>query len=214
MSGVTFSTVAGEDFDLNGNNGIKISNFTGGADSSQSDLIQIWDPATSGYYTFYYYNEEGWEEDWAWYEQTDSCKPVLSIGTAFWYKAKAGDGKSIQTSGAVESDDDVTVNLTSGKFNMVINPYPVAVDLNSADAAVIANFTGGADSSQSDLIQIWDPATSGYYTFYYYNEEGWEEDWAWYEQTDSCKPIIPAGTAFWYKAKAGANKSITFKKTY
>jgi len=214
MAGVTFSTVAGGDLDLNGENGITIANFTGGLDQTESDIIQIWKPANSGYTTFYYYNEEGCEEEWAWYDVEGEVDAVLPLGTAFWYKAKPGANKSIQTAGAVEMADDVKVNLTSGNFNMIINPYPVAVNLNSSEQAVIANFTGGLDQTESDIIQIWKPANSGYTTFYYYNEEGCEEEWAWYDVEGEVDAVIPAGKAVWYKAKAGADKSITFKKTY
>ncbi|MGN0832917.1 MAG: hypothetical protein ACI4RD_04615, partial [Kiritimatiellia bacterium] len=117
-------------------------------------------------------------------------------------------------SGVLESASDVTVEITGGNFNMVINPYPTPIDLNDASTVEFTNLTSGEDDTQSDRILVWNPVTSGYTTFFNYNAVGDEESWGWWDNTFEVDPVLPAGTAFWYRAKAGSGKKITFKKTY
>ena len=211
MSGIVFSNVDGTAIDLND---MTFENLTSGDEANNADKIQVWDPATSGYTTFFNYNLEGDEESWGWWDENFEVDPVLPVGTAFWYKAKAGNGKAMTHSGAVESDTDVTVAITGGKFNMVINPYPTTIDLNDDSTVEFTNLTSGDEANNADKIQVWDPATSGYTTFFNYNLEGDEESWGWWDENFEVDPVLPAGTAFWYKAKAGSGKAITFKKTY
>ena len=211
MSGIVFNSVGGGDVDLND---MTFPGVTGADNVDDSDTILVWDPATSGYTTYWYYYEDGAdEEDIAWYGYLDE-PTTLAAGTAFWYKAKAGSGKAITQSGAVESDADVSFNLTGGKFNMAINPYPTAIDLNDSDTVVFSAVTGADNVDDSDTILVWNPSTSGYTTYWYYYEDGADEaDIAWYGYLDE-PTSLPAGTAFWYKAKAGTGKAITFKKIW
>ncbi|MGN0832264.1 MAG: hypothetical protein ACI4RD_01280 [Kiritimatiellia bacterium] len=206
-----FSNVDGSDIDLND---MSFPGVTGSDFDATSDTILVWKPATSGYTTYWYYYEDGAaEEEIGWYGLLDE-ETTLAAGTAFWYKAKAGSGKQMTQSGALVPDADVTFDLTGGKFNMAINPYPTAIDLNDTATVEFAGVTGSDFDATSDTILVWKPATSGYTTYWYYYEDGAaEEEIGWYGLLDE-ETTLPAGTAFWYKAKAGDGKKITFKKTY
>ena len=208
MAGVTFNNI-GSDATFNLND-INIANATGSDQENTSDLVQIWNPTTSGYTTFYKYYEAEYPEDEGWYDAGGDAEPVVEIGMAFWYRARSGADKSITFSGAIEGADDVTVDLTAGNFNMVINPFPTAIDLNDDTTVTIANATGSDQENTSDLVQVWNPATSGYTTFYKYYEAEYPEDEGWYDAGGDAEPQIPAGTAFWYRARSGSNKAITF----
>ena len=212
MQGINFVKVDGTDFDLNAD--IAVANLTGGADESSADSILVWDPVKSGYTTFYYYYEAEYPEDTAWYDVNGEVDAKLTAGSAFWFRAVAGEGKSITVSGAVEGDDSVTFNLVGGKSNMIINPYPTPIDLNDATTVEVVNLTGGADESTADSVLVWDAVKSGYTTFYYYYEAEYPEDTAWYDVNGEVEPTLGAGTAFWFRAVAGEGKAITFKKTY
>ena len=209
MAGMVFNAVGGGAIDLND---MSFPGITGGDDDSNSDTIQVWNPATSGYTVFYYYADAGDPTYYGWYG-TLGEETTLSAGTAFWYRAKAGDGKAITQSGAVESDSDVTFNLTGGNWNMAINPYPTAITLGDTSTVEFAGVTGGDDDSNSDTIQVWNPATSGYTVFYYYADAGDPTYDGWYGTLGE-ETTLPAATAFWYRAKAGSSKAITFKKTW
>ena len=124
---------------------------------------------------------------------------------------------AVHADGIVSSDivGYSTDGMTGGKFNMggivFSNVDGSGINLNDM---TFANLTSGEDDSQSDRIQVWNPATSGYTTFFNYNAEGDEESWGWWDANFEVEALLPAGTAFWYKAKAGSGKAITFKKTY
>ena len=215
MTGVMFNAVGGGDIDLNGGN-VTIAGLTGGADDTESDLIMTWDASKNGYTTYYYYYEDGAaDEDVRWWDAGGESEPIFPAGTAFWYKAKSGTGKSVTISGAVESDADVTFDFTGGRLNMCVNPYPAAIDLNDASTVEITNLSGGADDTDSDLILAWDATKNGYTTYYYYYEDGAaDEDVRWWDAGGESEPVIEAGSGFWYKAKAGTGKQITFKRPF
>ena len=209
MGGVVFTTVNGGAIDLND---MSFPGVTGSDFEATSDNILVWNPSTSGYTKYYYYYDASAPDDNGWYGTLDE-ETTLPAGTAFWYLAKAGEGKAITQSGAVESDADVTFDLTGGNYNMVINPYPTAIDLNDSTTVEFAGVTGSDFEATSDNILVWDPSTSGYTKYYYYYDASAPDDNGWYGTLDE-EATLSAGTAFWYLAKAGEGKKITFKKTW
>ena len=209
MGGMVFSAVGGGAIDLND---MTFAGVTGSDYDGTADNILVWNPATSGYTTYYYYYDASTPDDNAWYGTQDE-ETTLPVGTAFWYRAKVGAGKSMTQSGAVESDADVSFDLASGNYTMVINPFPTATDLNDTTSVEFAGVTGSDYDGTADNILVWNPATSGYTTYYYYYDASTPDDNAWYGTQDE-ETTLPAGTAFWYRAKVGAGKSITFKKTF
>ena len=82
---------------------------------------------------------------------------------------------------------------------------------------VVANVTGSDYSGAADQILFWNAADSSY-TYYYYYDDGSEAGWSnvvgdeYFE--DENPDGLPAGTPFWYLAKDGTGKAVTFKKTY
>ena len=209
MGGVVFTAVNGGAIDLNE---MSFPGVTGSDFEATSDNILVWNPSTSGYTKYYYYYDASAPDDNGWYGTLDE-ETTLPAGTAFWYLAKAGEGKQITQSGAVESDADVTFDLTGGNYNMVINPYPTAIDLNDSTTVEFVGVTGSDFEATSDNILVWNPATSGYTKYYYYYDASAPDDNGWYGTLDE-EATLPAGTAFWYLAKAGEGKTITFKKTW
>ena len=209
MGGMVFSAVGGGDIDLND---MTFAGVTGSDFEATSDNILVWDPSTSMYTTYYYYYDATSPDDNGWYGTLDEAT-TLPAGTAFWYRAKVGEGKSMTQSGAVESVADVTFDLASGNYTMVINPYPTAMDINDGNAVEFAGVTGSDFEATSDNILVWNPSTSMYTTYYYYYDASAPEDNGWYGTLDE-ETTLPAGTAFWYRAKVGAGKTITFKKPY
>ena len=93
MNGIMFTTVGGDAIDLND---ITFTNLTKSDDPATADIISVWDAASSGYTTYYFYNGEGDEENWGWHDENWELEnATLPAGTAFWFKAKAGEGKAI-----------------------------------------------------------------------------------------------------------------------
>lgn len=211
---VQFGNVGTGTFSLND---IKTDNMTAAEISEEADAIQFWNPATSGYESYYLYSgpdaDDGWynaETDASFDDDYPTGKPA---GTAFWYIARGtGTGTGV-TSGEVESVNDVTITLTKGNYNLVASAYPTTLDLN---AMVCTGLTAGEGSDDADLIQFWVPATSGYEMYYLYAgpdaDDGWynaETDAAFADDYPAGKP---AGTAFWYIARGTGTGTITFTK--
>ena len=209
MGGILFTGVAGNDIDLDD---VTFTNLQKGEDTSSSDILQVWDPQNSGYTTYHYYNAEGDEDNWGWVDENwELPDSTLPVGTAFWFKAKPGETRTMTVAGGIESADEVTYEIVGGKFNMFINPFPAEIDLNDSKTVSIANYQGGEDTSTSDILQVWDPQNSGYTTYHYYNAEGDEDNWGWVDENWELPDAkLAAGTPFWFKAKPGEGKSITF----
>lgn len=190
-------------FDLNKD--IAFENLTPGEGNGDGDEIRVWNPRTSGYTTFFYYNDG---EEAGWYGMMDE-EPELEAGTAFWYLSpvKTAAPKSTVVSGTVEMESSVTDVITGGNFNMLISAYPDKLELNNTNSVEFANLTPGEGNGDGDEIRVWNPKTSGYTTFFYYNDG---EEAGWYGMMDE-EPVLAANTAFWFLAQKGDGKTVTYK---
>ena len=215
----TFNSVDGSGFQLNRD--LVVGNVTGSDYSGAADQILLWNASDSSY-TYYYYYDDGTEAGWSnvvgdeYFE--DENPDGLPAGSAFWYLAKDNDSTLTTTfSGAVENDEDVTINLTGGNFNMVASAYPTSLQLNDNTQVEWTNVTGSDYSGAADQILLWNAADSSY-TYYYYYDDGTEAGWSnvvgdeYFE--DENPNGLPAGTPFWYLAKDGTGKAVTFKKNF
>jgi hypothetical protein len=133
-----------------------------------------------------------------------------------WYLAANNDSNvKITFAGAVESDADVTYNLTRGNYNMIANPFPVAFDPNDTTKVEWTGVVEGEDFAGTDNILVWNPATSGYTFHYFYAGEGWTDDSGNGYFADDYPDGLPAGSAMWYLATQGdGNLSVKFIKTF
>jgi hypothetical protein len=224
MIGGNFTAIGTDGFCLNSD--FTGANLTAGGGVLDSDTILIYDANTSGYTTYYLYEGDP-DYQAGWYNagsdelfETDYPNG-LPAGSAFWYRAKAEttDAKVV-FSGEVPTDASYTRGLVRGKFNMVMSPYPVALDLNDAAQVTLVGATAGGGVLDSDTILIYDANTSGYTTYYLYEGDP-DYQAGWYnagsdELFETDYPDgLPAGTPFWYRAKAGTGDfSITFLKPF
>ena len=222
---INFTSVDGKGIQLND---IVGDGLHGAVNGDDADLIQIWNPLTSGYEKWYYYVDESdhtWDGWWDYPNGTTEFSEVhptgLANGTAVWYLShKNSTGGSATMSGAVDASKTVTLSLTRGNFNQVANPFPVGLQLNNADQVTWVNAIGNTDGDKADLIQIWNPATSSYEKWYYYVDESdhsWDGWWDYPNGTTEFSEThpngLPAGTPVWYNAKGilGQTFDVTFK---
>ena len=224
MLGGTFNGVGKAGYSLNRD--FKGENLTAGPDSFSADTILIHNAATGIYTTYYLYQGDGtYQAGWynagsdEWFD--DDYPTGLPAGTPFWYLAKSTTaGASGTFSGDVPMEASYTKDLVRAKFNMVMNPYPVALNLNDATEVTLTGATAGPDSFTSDTILIHNAATGIYTTYYLYEGDGTYQA-GWYNagsdnlfETDFPNGL-PAGKPFWYLAKAGTGDfSITFLKNF
>ena len=211
------------------NKDITVENVTASAGPASADQIWVWVPSANAYDQFFYYPGYGIEYSAGWCDMNDAFQDYienrpgyengLPLGTAIYYKAKNGEGKVITGSGAIESKDEVELTLAGNNFTMIGNPYPTSLQLNG-DKFVAQNATGNVNLFEADQIWVWDPSANAYDQFFYYPGYGTEYSAGWCDMNDAFQDYIEnrpgyengiaSGTAMYYKAKTGDNKSVVF----
>jgi hypothetical protein len=143
----------------------------------------------SGYVQYDYYAGYGWYQG-----VNPAGSTVISAGDAVWLKDGGGGAETIM-SGEVPSAASITNTLQVG-FNLVANPYPVALKLSDIPTASLSNgdsafvFTG-----------------SGYVQYDYYAGYGWYQG-----VNPAGSTTIPVGSGFWLSTAAGGD--LVFSKSF
>ena len=183
--------------------------------------IQVLNSDGLGYTKYYYISDaydandnpvsgNCWADDGG-YIATAADAQALSKG--FWFKS--AENGTINCSGQVSATSEIQNSPTANQFNIVANPYPVALGLNSAGTA---GFTPGAYGDGTDFsfgnapqIQVLNSDGLGYTKFYYISDaydsndnpvsgNCWADDGGYIVTGTQ----VPVGQSFWVKsASAG-----------
>ena len=148
-----------------------------------SDTISRWN-ATTGEYDSAYFNEAtGTWKDWA-----TGRDPAFAFNASEGFLvnvSSAHSAKDLMFVGEVSGYARVTPLKTGA--NLVATAYPVEVSL--ADSGLLSSgFTGGADRTESDLIQWWNNTTSNYDTIFYDTLTSQWRNWDGTPATRTFKP--------------------------
>ena len=233
-----FTAVAGGNMKLT--EAMTGANWYPNDDANQADNIKVWDATTGGYVSYYYWEDDTHEYD-GWYDCKtgfsffDDCPENadgLETGWTAWYLSRGGENPNVTFSGAVESADDFKVTIYGGSYNLIANPFPSSFQPNADQPWWVRSEpklvdwngpTANDDANQADNIKLWDAATGGYTTYYYWEDSSHEYD-GWYDaktgfnffEDDPDRPEntngIKGGEVFWYLSRAakGNNRNITF----
>ena len=202
--------------------------------SSTGDQIQIPDPIT-GLYTSYYLSDGNFsgrtgtvyypERDGKWFKGTATtpATDVMKPGTTFWYiSTKFDTAYPITVAGAVATDATKSFEINK-TYTLIANPYPTALKLNGVAGETFVGRQDGmksGNSSSGDQIQIPDPIT-GLYASYYLSDGNFsgrtgtvyypERDGKWFKGTATTETTdsIPAGMGGWYIRMGTATFDIT-----
>ena len=226
-------------------NALKVANPCGAETSDDADNLLVWgfnDQGIGGYVTYAYYADgtgqwDGWWDASMTYEFDDCAENAggIEAGYCFWYLSRGATAPSVTVSGAVAGEDDISFTLRTGKYNMLCNPFPVNLKLNSwvDSTGKSAAVTGdkqvdwgsplGADNSDdADNILVWgfnDQGIGGYVTYAYYADGTGDWDGWWdasmtytFEQVSGNENGLSVGQAFWYLSNkaAGSTQTVTF----
>ena len=197
--------------------------FVGGVDTSDScPIMQIWSAEGSAYTSWYFWKDStgkttakkhnfwGRDDDKDKYDEYMAA--TVDLGQAVWFQPKADC--TIQVAGQVAEVNTSTVDVKPGQWNMIANPWPIALNINSgvnwAAQVEAGNLTGGADTSDScPIIQIWDSEASGYTSWYFWKDStgkttakkhnfwGRDDDKDKYDEYMAA--TVPVGYGFWFK---------------
>ena len=190
-----------------------------GSDTTMNNAPQIQVLNADGLgYTKYYYisdaydsNENSvsgncWADD-AGYIVTAS--DVIALSKGFWFKAMAAG--TITASGEVSATSEIANSPTANQFNIVANPYPVALGLNSADTTgfTAGEYGDGSDTTMNNApqIQVLNADGLGYTKFYYIGDaydsnenpvsgNCWADDAGYIVKGTQ----VPVGQSFWVKS--------------
>ena len=178
-------------------------------------MIQVLTSDGKGYSYYYYINDADdgsgnyvateWVDAQG-YNLTAEAAQELSKG--FWFKsATAG---TLTCAGQVLSVDTFQRTVPAGQFEIVANPYPVALALNTPTTS---GFTPGTYGDGNDvtmnnapMIQVLSADGKGYAYYYYINDADdgagnyTATEWVDGQGYNLTGTQVPAGQAFWIKS--------------
>ncbi len=229
MVAVQFADVGASADVANFNNFFSTTCAPGEYASMRSDAPMIEVLQSNGLgYDFYYYISDALDSDGApvdgpcWADQygdrvTDADLQALSKG--FWFKAF--DDGTITCAGQVSNTAEIKNSPTANQFNIVANPYPVPLALNSIVSADFTPGEYGTDGSSmrsgAPMIEVLQSNGLGY-DFYYYISDAFDSDgqpvegacWADQYGDAATGTQVPVGQSFWVKSASAG--SFTFAK--
>ena len=207
--------------------------FKGGDAIANSPEIQVWDPEKGGVgdYDHYYFwsasKPAGYSNYWA----GSNLKPqwaaaqniTIDLGKGVWFRCY--EDCTITCAGQVSEATFDPIATKAGKWNLIANPYPVALVLNNNVNWYEAGLRGGDGIENAPEIQVWDPVKGGVgdYDHYYFwtasKPVGYSNYWA----TSNLKPqykadlAVPVGRGFWLKyskdkSSTGGDLTFTFTR--
>ena len=218
MLGVQFQKVGGGALSIN--EAFKepaIGTFVGTTTDTSSDRLQVWNPQTQNYASY-------WFGDWAdsedynrkWYplgSDEYATENVVEPGVGIWFISKNVNSANALIVGEVISTN-ITIKFKAGGLTAWSNPFPVPLSLSDvSDGGTIdwvnSDLTGAASDSASDRLLIWNPLTQNYAT-YWFGDWDDDEDYnrKWYplgSDEFATTDIIPVGGSAWLNLAASEN---------
>ena len=204
--------------------------YVGATTDTDCPEIQIWDPAAMGGlggYTHYYFwsasKPKGYSNFWAESAAKSGWEAAQAItincGQSVWFRSPTDC--TITVAGQVVAVD-TTITTVAGKYNMIANPFPVALKLNDDSVNwVEAGLVGATVNTSCPEIQVWDPAAAsglGGYTHYFFWSESKPKGYTNFWGATASKSnydadlAIPVGSGFWLKYSGESNLTFTFKR--
>lgn len=168
--------------------------FQGAASASQADVIQLVDPATNVARTYFYSTTNSrWQEGFR-----DATHDEIPMDGGLKIERKQTSAVSFTLAGAVKLGPTglfVQGGAVPQNSTIVPNPYPMASvtlatsNLYTGDPAT--GVRGGASASQADTVNVLNPAT-GVYTTYFYSTSNnrWQHGFQ-----DASNAALPEGAA-------------------
>ena len=175
--------------------------------------VQIY--GASGYTAYYYFDDaaSGADEVTSWANfDGDAVNVTLAPGSALWFKNPTG-ACNVTFAGQVLAAGTKEITCTAGAWNMIANPYPTALALNSDKVNWNVEPKTYWDDETAIAPQIQVYGAGGYTAYYYFDDaaSGADEVTAWANfDGDAVDVSIPVGGAIWFKASDAS--TVTFTK--
>ena len=182
---------------------------------NNAPVIQVLQADGLGY-DFYYYIDDADDGNGnytatAWVDSQGfnlTAEAAQALSKGFWFKSHTAG--TLNCAGQVSALSSFTRNVPGGQFEIVANPYPVALSLN---APTTAGFTPGTIGDFSDptwnnapMIQVLQADGLGY-DFYYYIDDADDGNgnytataWVDSQGFNLTGTQVGVGAAFWIKS--------------
>ncbi|MDB6004234.1 MAG: N-formylglutamate amidohydrolase [Prosthecobacter sp.] len=181
-------------------------NGLAGGNSSGADQILIFSNATQGYTTYYYqtsgFGGVGWRKSGA--PTVDASASVIYPDDGFIIVRKQSADVALTIAGAVKTGQS-SIPVPAG-YNLLGNVYATSMTFASSGLYTGDSATGvaGGNSTSADQVLIWNPAVTGYDTYYYqtsgFGGTGWRKSGA--PTVDAGTASIPTGAALFVNRRA------------
>ena len=194
-----------------------------GSDTTMNNAPQIQVLNANGLtYTKFFYISDAYDSNdnpvsgdcWAdEYGYIVTASDVIALSKGFWFKAMTAG--TITASGEVSATAEIGNSPTANQFNIVANPYPVALGLNSSGTAgfTAGEYGDGSDTTMNNAPQIQVLNANGLtYTKFFYISDAYDSNdnpvsgncWADEYGYIVTGTQVPVGQSFWVKsASAG-----------
>ena len=191
--------------------GTNSAGFQAGTSASQADTISVFSPGTGAYDTYYFHSTHNrWQKG-----ASDATNAIIPPDRGFLVERILQTSLAFVIQGSVKTGT-TGVYITGGTGgiggqynNFVCQPYP----MNSVTLANSGLFTNnvntgvqaGTSSSSADTVNIFNPATQSYSTYYYHSTHNrWQQG-----ASDASSVMIPDGASVLITRKTG-NPSFTW----
>ena len=198
---------------------------------NNAPMIQVLKANGTGYNYYYYVDDAGvtgdesdpWDKT-GWIDGGTFllADATIDLSKGFWFYAyEAG---MINCAGQVCSLDSLDKDVVKGTWQIVANPYPAALDLNSITTSLFVPGTVGDGESDptynnAPMVQVLKANGTGYNYYYYVDDAGvtgdesdpWDKtgwiDGGTFLLTTGTQ--IPVGQSFWIHSKSSSGR-LTF----
>ena len=184
--------------------------FTSRASGAQ---IQVFNPASQSYTIYYYISDSKEGTAWARTKNNVPTEIPLSLGEGFWLKVGGVDenGAALTVQGSVYSETSKTAEVgASGEWQILCNPYPVALDWSALTTAGIEAAPFANRATLCPQIQVYNASSQAYTIFYYISDSKEGIAWARTKNNLASGTMAEVGQAFWVKSPTTGTLTFRF----
>ena len=189
--------------------------------------VQIANTDREGSLTYYFLSDGNWDDEkgegtpgWV---DTDGiyANPTVAAGIGYWFRDALTGSPKVQTAGQVVPDSPWEKEFDT-HYRFLVNPFPVAWDLESVDWGEIEKNAPSYDSDGAFMntatqIQVPNADREGFSTYYFLADGNWDDEKGegtpgWVD-TDGiyANPTVPMGRGCWFRpAPAGEGLTVNF----
>ena len=189
--------------------------------------VQIAEADREGALTYYFLADGNWDDEKgegtpAWVDEDGFyANPTVAAGIGYWYRDALSEVRKVQTAGQVVTDSPWEKSFDAN-YRFLVNPFPVAWELESVDWGEIEKNAPSYDSygeykKTATQVQVPEASREGFLTYYFLADGNWDDEKgegtpAWVDEDGFyANPIVPIGRGCWFRpAPAGNGLTVNF----